>query len=256
MAQPSNDIKEILKNIHLFTNVSASQAEIVITRFNETLEWTKDIAHLCTVYNKGSDSLPSYFFNKVIATPNKGYGIETILRHIILNYNSLALTTFFCQGAIADRKDQPLYPLEWYLLNQSATDFRGLEDSLDESPNFRIIEKVINNEVCRTVAERTLGKFRKEIVGVTYRPGIDKWVRGDWFSVGRERVRAKPREYYMGVYMRCQFHRGVAIEELWYLERCYHSIFNRPIDPFFKYIPPIERQKELLEYLDQPPANK
>ena len=249
MATPSNNPQEILKNVELFNDVSPSQAEIVITRYSESLEWTKDIAHLCTVYNKGPTPVPSYFFNKVIAAPNKGLGIETILRHIILNYHSLAFTTFFCQGMIADRSDQPLYPLEWYLLNQSATDFKGLEDSLDESPNYRITEKNSDNQVCQTVAARTFGKFRKEVVGITYRQGIDKWVRGDWFSVGRDRIRAKPIQYYMGLYMRCQFNRGVAVEELWYLERSYHSIFNRPIDPLFKFIPPVEKQKELLEYL-------
>lgn len=254
MARPSNKLQEILKNVELFTDVSPSQAEIVITRYNEQLDWTKDIAHLCTVYNKGPTPVPSYFFNKVIATPNTGHDIETILRHIILNYDSLAFTTFFCQGTLVDRIDQPLYPLEWYLLNQSATDFKGVEDTLNESPNYRIIEKNPNNQLCHAVDGRNLGNFRKEVVGITYRQGIDKWVRGDWFSVGRDRIRAKPVQYYMGLYMRCQFHRGIAVEEVWYLERSYHSIFNRPIDPLFKFIPPVEKQKELLEYLRQPPV--
>ena len=252
---PSNNISEILKNVELFTDVSPSQAEIVITRYSESLEWTKDIAHLCTVYNKGPTPLPSYFFNKVIATPNNGLGIETILRHIILNYDSLALTTFFCQGTLADRIDQPLYPLEWYLLNQSATDFKGLEDNLNESPNYRIIEKVADNQVCQAIEGRTFGTFRKEVVGISYRQGIDRWVRGDWFSIGRDRIRAKPIQYYMGLYMRCQFHRGIAVEELWYLERSYHSTFNRPIDPLFKFIPPESKQKELMEYLQNSPAS-
>lgn len=252
--KPSNNISEILKNAELFTDVSPSQAEIVVTRFNESLEWTKDIAHLCTVYNKGSTPLPSYFFNKVIATPNTGHDIETILRHIILNYDSLAFTTFFCQGNIVDRTDQPLYPLEWYLLNQSATDFKGLEESLNESPNYRIIEKNPDNKVCEAINGRNFGKFRKEVAGISFRQGIDKWVMGDWFSIGRERIRAKPVQYYMGLYIRCEFHRCTAVEEVWYLERSYHSIFNRPIDPHFKFIPPVERQKELLEYLQQPPS--
>jgi hypothetical protein len=252
---PSNNISEILKNVELFTDVSPSQAEIVITRYSESLEWTKDIAHLCTLYNKGPTALPSYFFNKVIATPNNGLGIETILRHIILNYDSLALTTFFCQGTLVDRKDQPLYPLEWYLLNQLATDFKGVEDTLNESPNFRIIEKNPDNQVCQAIEGRNLGKFRKEVVGISYRQGIDRWVRGDWFSIGRDRIRAKPVQYYMGLYMRCQFHRGTAVEELWYLERSYHSIFNRPIDPLFKFIPPESKQNELLEYLGISPAS-
>ena len=251
MANPSTDVNNFLKNVHLFTDVKPSHAEIVITRFNEPLEWTKDIAHLCTVYNKGPTPLPSYFFNKVNNVPNNGLGIETILRHIILNYNSLASITFFCQGRILDRQDQPLYPLEWYLLNTVTTDFKGVEDTLEDSPRFRITDKVSDNENARTANERTLGTFRKDIVGVTYRQGFDKWVKGDWFSIGRDRIRAKPLEYYIGVYMRCQFQRGIVTEELWFLERSYHSMFNRPMDPFFKFTPPAQKQKELLEFLNQ-----
>ena len=249
MMNPSNNPEDFLKNIHLFTDVSPLQAEIVITRFNESLEWTKDIAHLCTVYNKGNEPLPSYFFNKVISTPNKGLGIETILRHIILNYNSLAFTTFFCQGMILDRTDQPLYPLEWYLLNQTSTAFKGVENTLYDSANFRITEKVKDNESLRAVNERSLEKFRKDVIGMPYRLGIDKWVKGDWFSIGSKKIRQKPIEYYMSIYIRCQFHRGKIIEELWYLERCYHSIFNRSIEPYFKFIPSLEEQQKLLEYL-------
>ena len=249
MSNPSNNPEDFLKNIHLFTNISPLQAEIVITRFNEPLEWTKDIAHLCTVYNKGVEPLPSYSFNKIVPTPNFGLGIETILRHIILNYDSLAFTTFFCQGMILDRVDQPLYPLEWYLLNQTATGFIGLEDILYDSPNFRIVEKTTGNNLLRAINERNLEKFRKEVIGMPYRLGIDRWVKGDWFSIGAKKIREKPIQYYMSIYIRSQFHRGVIVEELWYLERCYHSIFNRPIESYFNFIPPLDEQQKLLEYL-------
>ena len=248
MSNPSNNPEDFLKNIHLFTDVSPLQAEIVITRFNEPLEWTKDIAHLCTVYNKGTEPLPSYSFNKIVPTPNFGLGIETILRHIILNYDSLAFTTFFCQGMILDRVDQPLYPLEWYLLNQTATGFKGVEETLCEHPKFRAITKVTDNNL-RAINERHFDKFRKDVIGMPYRLGVDNWVKGDWFSVGSKRIREKPIQYYMSIYIRCQFHRGIIIEELWYLERCYHSIFNRSINPYFKFIPPLNEQEKLLEYL-------
>ena len=251
MLNPSNNPEDFLKNIHLFTDVSPLQAEIVITRFNEPLEWTKDIAHLCTVYNKGVEPLPSYSFNKIVPTPNFGLGIETILRHIILNYDSLASTTFFCQGMILDRSDQPLYPLEWYLLNQTSTGFKGFEDTLYDSPKFRIAEKTIGNNLLRAIDERNLEKFRKDVIGMPYRLGIDKWVKGDWFSIGSKKIREKPIQYYMSIYIRCQFQRGIIIEELWYLERCYHSIFNRPIESYFNFIPPLDEQQKLLEYLGQ-----
>lgn len=248
MVEASCDLNKILENTHLLKDLKATDSEIVITRYNEPLEWTKTIAHLCTVYNKGTTPVPAYPYNKVIKTPNTGYDIETILRHIILNYETLSIITFFCQGTIGDRSDQPLYPLEWYLLDPKANDFRAVEDSLDDSPNFRIPAKV-HSELCRTVSERTFAKFRKEIVGISYRQGIDKWVKGDWMAVGRAKIRSKPLEYYVGLYLRCQFTRGNEVEEIWFLERCYYSIFHRPLDPFFKYIPKRERQEELLKYL-------
>ena len=86
MNQLSCDIPLILKNTHLLQGLKASESEIVITRYNESLEWTKTVAHLCTVYNKGSKTIFSYPYNKVLCVPNIGYGIETILLHIILNY--------------------------------------------------------------------------------------------------------------------------------------------------------------------------
>ena len=246
---PSLDPAIFLKNAHLLKDVSPEQAEIVITRFDEALEWTKDISHLCTVYNKGPTPLPADSFHRVLAVPNQGHDIETVLRHIIQRYDSLAGMTFFCQGRICDRTDQPLYPIESYLIG-SGPEFRGFDESLDDGPNFRIVAKA-KTELQRAVSERTLAQFRKIVVGIHYRPGIDRWVRGDWFSISRNRIRSKPREYYMGVYLRCQFNRGVATEELWFLERCFYSMFNHQIDPGFRYVPPLKAQEELLSRLAQ-----
>lgn len=249
MAEASCTIYKILENTHLFSSVKPTESEIVITRYNEDLEWTKTVAHLCTVYNKGPTPVPSYRYNKVLQTPNIGYGVETILRHIILNYGSLAIITFFCQGKIADRSDQPLYPLEWYLLEPKPNDFRALDDYLNDGPNFRIPEKALT-ELCRSVWKRTLAEFRKRIVGVAYNEN-DRWVRGDWMAIGRERIRSKPLEYYVGLYLRCQFNRGREVEELWFLERSFYSIFNNQLDLGFKAIPRRERKEALLKQLKE-----
>lgn len=250
MAEASCIIEKILENTHLLSSVKPTESEIVVTRYDEDLEWTKTVAHLCTVYNKGPTPVPNYPYNKVIKTPNISKDIETILRHIILNYGSLAIITFFCQGRIADRSDQPLYPLEWYLLEPKPNDFRALDDSLDDSPKFRLPGKAAT-EICRSVSERTLAKFMKEIVGISYRQGIDRWVRGDWMAVGRAKIRSKPLEYYVGLYLRCQFNRAQDVEELWFLERSFYLIFNRPLDQGFKAIPRRELQEALLKRLQE-----
>jgi hypothetical protein len=48
----SCNLDTVLANKDFFRNITRSQFEIVITRFNEDLSWTDGIEHLCTVYNK------------------------------------------------------------------------------------------------------------------------------------------------------------------------------------------------------------
>lgn len=72
--------------------------EIVVARYNENLDWLKDIKKSkdikITVYNKGNDDITVPF----IPLPNIGRESHTYLYHIINNYENLADQTIFCQG--------------------------------------------------------------------------------------------------------------------------------------------------------------
>ena len=69
---------------------------IVIARYNESIEWIKNLNELTTtlaIYNKGP-SLNSLS----ITLPNVGREGHTYLYHIIHNYDTLSEYTMFLQG--------------------------------------------------------------------------------------------------------------------------------------------------------------
>ena len=77
--------------------------EIVVARYDENLDWCKNYLKFTTVYNKGSPiDIDCYKFN----IPNIGHLADTILKHIIFNYNNLSNVTFFTHGSFNYRIDQ------------------------------------------------------------------------------------------------------------------------------------------------------
>lgn len=222
----SNSIEEIRKDIDFFSNKQRNQYEFVITRFREELEWTKGIEHLCTIYNKGKEFDLSGA--KIKNVSNNGVGLETILRHIIEEYDSLADVTFFCQGTIADRKDQPLYPFKWYFESTTVNDIRANTIEAYDLPSSRYSDKKIPG--------RTLSEFREKVIGIPYKNLSEKWVKGDWIAVGRNMIRKKPKEYYEYVYKQCRFERGIFLEECYFLERSMYSIFTQPFKRGFEKV--------------------
>ncbi len=70
--------------------------EIVISRYNEDLNWIDDLNDSIEVfiYNK-SDNLLGHEYKQL---PNIGREGETYLRHIIEKYESLSENIIFCQG--------------------------------------------------------------------------------------------------------------------------------------------------------------
>jgi len=228
LSAPSLDKERILSDKHLFNMVFKNNFEIVITRFNETLDWTQGIEHLCTVYNKGESFS---YTGTVIPVPNYGLDLEVILRHIIINYNSLSVITFFAQGHIADRPDQPLFPLKEYYTQCSSNTIFANTTLASDPPSWQYEPSKYHNEHFQSVNKDTLSSFRKNIVNIPYQYFKEKWVRGLWMSVGRDCIRTKPLEYYRRLYDACNFNRARRIEEIWFLERSMFSIFTLPISP-------------------------
>lgn len=214
-----------------FRTFQRHQREFVVTRFQEPLTWIQGLEHLTTVYNKGS---PLDISANVIEVPNVGAGLETMLRHIIIRYDSLAEITMFCQGTLLDRDDQPLYPLDWYFKDMPTSGVKGVVVEAWDRGDSRFPNR-LSDPNCAALQNRTLAMFRRDVVGISYKPYRESWVRGDWISVTAATLRKKPRAYYCYLYDACQFQRGIFTEELWYLERSWYSILTRPLDTRFVY---------------------
>lgn len=226
MISLSCDINMFLKNIEYLKLYNIQQTEIVITRYDEDLTWTEGFRHICTVYNKGPIPIPNKDeFARVFNVPNYGINEEVVLRHIIENYNSLATITFFAQGRILDRSDQPLFPLLYYLENPKGTAIRGYYYNSYCPPSWKYNGRCSTPE-CEAIKGRTLAQFREEIIGIPYRQWEELWAAGDWISVGCDLIRRRSLEFYKSIYNACEFQRGVCVEEVSFLERSFYTIWT------------------------------
>jgi hypothetical protein len=127
------------------------KTEIVVSRYNENLDWLKKIKKSkdlkITVYNKGEDDITVPF----IKLPNIGRESHTYLYHIINNYDNLADQTIFCQGDSIfhspdfldlinkyRKKFEPVQPLSaWYLE-------KGIPPRFEPNPPIPVLEETKN----------------------------------------------------------------------------------------------------------------
>lgn len=83
------------------------KTDVVIARYNESLEWCKPYASMCIVYNKG-EPLKNNFGLKIRQLTNVGRESHTYLSHIIYNWDTLNDYTVFLQGGdIGHGQEQP-----------------------------------------------------------------------------------------------------------------------------------------------------
>jgi hypothetical protein len=78
-----------------------NKTTIVVSRFNENLDWLNEVAHTMNVivYNKGEPlELDSNNRVNIINLPNTGRDCHTIFFHIFENYDDLSDFTIFLQG--------------------------------------------------------------------------------------------------------------------------------------------------------------
>jgi hypothetical protein len=94
--------------------------KIVISRYNEPIDWILDLECDYIIYNKGeSIGNPNIPSEKIINVPNEGREAETFLRYIVSNYNDLPETIAFVQGNPFDHYPETLVTL-------SSKDHKGI----------------------------------------------------------------------------------------------------------------------------------
>jgi len=87
------------------SSLNVLDAEIVVARYNETLEWLNDAPfnkYPVIIYNKGKNNnfIKNDKIYKIIDLPNIGKIDHTILYHIINSYDNLKNITIFLPGSI------------------------------------------------------------------------------------------------------------------------------------------------------------
>jgi hypothetical protein len=165
--------------------------EIVIARYDENISWCDNYKDFVTIYNKGNDDLPY----PSIKLENKGHLADTILTHIINNYDSLADVTFFTHGSFNYRTDQIIKDNK----NGEGKCHRYFEDFVSCSPDTLVYIPRrdlpnINDSFGRL--NITMGEVYKTLFGAPYMKNFD-WAVGKWISVSKEKIRNKPKAFYI-----------------------------------------------------------
>jgi hypothetical protein len=170
--------------------------EIVVARYNENIEWTKNYLNYITLYNKGDDIIDN-------AIPLKNIGREphTYLHHIINNYDNLANYTIFLQGNPFDH----IYPHQ----DQQERLFNLLNDIIFNDKQigdfYKILACVITGDYeyirepyhmeCPNIVDAYVKVFdRLPAEGETY-----TYASGAQFVVSKKAIHSRPIEFYKNI---------------------------------------------------------
>lgn len=166
-------------------NKTKKDFEIVISRYDEDISWCIHYRDFVTIYNKG-DPIDYPYIKK----ENKGNLAETVLSHIIENYDRLADVTFFTHGSFNYRNDQ--------LIKESGPCHKYWEDFISCDPGTLVyIERSDlpkSNDRIYDYNE-TIGDVYTRIFKKPYVPNF-KWAPGTIISAGRDRIRSCPLDIY------------------------------------------------------------
>jgi len=160
--------------------------EMVISRYDEDISWSDNYIDYRTIYNKGEDN-PNYNYIKL---ENKGHLADTILRHIITNYDNLADVTFFTHGSLNYRNDQ--------IIKENGQCHRNWNDFISTDINTLVyIPRTDLPRANETFYQytNTAGEIYQRLFNREYNPNFE-WACGKWISVSRQHLRNCPKELY------------------------------------------------------------
>lgn len=167
-------------------NKNKKNFEIVISRFDEDISWSYNYKDFTTIYNKGKDDIPKPY----IKLENKGQHADTILKHIINNYDNLADVTFFTHGSLNCNSNQIIKKSG--KCHKYSNDFISLDkDTLMFIPRIYLPSA---NEKLHNYYE-TVSDVYKYIFKTEYKRNF-LWACDNCISVSKERIRKTPLEVY------------------------------------------------------------
>lgn len=164
--------------------------QFVVSRFKEDIEWTNDLSNV-VIYNKG-ESLPKKY--NEIKLDNVGREAHTYYHHIYNNYDNLADYTIFLQGDPFDHCVNLINKVNEFRNMINKPNFIFLSDLI--YPTDLSIEQMYdhNNKLCHLPIQKVYNYLYNvyQIYNISFHYGV-----GAQFIVSKERIREKPREFYL-----------------------------------------------------------
>ena len=234
----------IISLLYLFFNINTieqfsfiNKYEIVVSRYNEDLEWLKDEPfnkYPVIIYNKGiNDTFYKPPLLKYISYLNNiGRTSHTILYHIITHYDNLSDVTIFLHGSTnEDRKYTPSKNMIYKVEKTNNSVFSGVKTNnvQQENYNFTIDEYTssnlqnasLNNEnILEQSNIRPFGKWYESLFGNIVTSNI---AYCDIISVSKHHIKQHPKKYY--IHLINQVNNSSSPEAGHYFERAWEAVF-------------------------------
>lgn len=216
-----------ISNTHLIYNnfiFNKEHFEIVVSRFNENIEWTIPYNDICTIYNKNI-----IYLENSIHLLNVGRESHTYLWHIIHNYNNLSDNILFTQGNMSD--DHTPFCINKYMQNKNLT--LNLQNKGTINSNRNTYGFIIHNG--KWLDEYNSGDMEKETMNFKEwwnfyirktLPKIKNFVfsHGAIFSVSKDIIHENSLGFYIHLIKSVETHKNP--ESGHYFERAWFYIFN------------------------------
>ena len=202
-------ITSILLFIYSWISRTPNHIEIVVSRYNENLEWLSEEPfnhHPVIIYNKGEneDFVKTPNIRSIFKIPNVGRETHSYLYHVVKNYDNLADITIFLPGSCGlAHKHKRAKDTVIITENIHDTYFNdNIDDLYEKYKDFQLdnwqssdgLNKKVNNE--------------KELTPSNYRP-FGVWFKhwfGDLkvtqtsyfgiFAVHKRHILQRPKEFY------------------------------------------------------------
>ena len=199
---------------------------LVVARYNEDVQWTREFDRKI-IYNKGDrNTIPEDLQHCVIDLPNVGREAHTILHHIIENYDTLDELTIFAQGSYKE-----------HYFSVPADRFKRWFERTDCGHSINFMNTDRWNEGRRSYdfslkswGGRELGhndlKYGSWFESVFSEPYVDSPFAYAFsiFSVDNQHIHRRPKEFYEALIKHLDYHNSPV--EAHFMERSWLQVFK------------------------------
>lgn len=158
---------------------------IVIARYNEDIEWSKQFSNVL-IYNKG-DIIKD--ISNQILLPNVGRDGHTYFKYIYDNYDNLEVYTIFLQGNPFDHSSNIINNLYKYINNGFNKNFEFLCDLIIDC----------NLTGCKYHSGLPLQDIYKKLFNRDIDNLAFKFGSGAQYIVSKEQILKRPRNFYLKI---------------------------------------------------------